>query len=413
MTEVSHRWRPDRIAATARRRTAVDQPGRVDDLEVPAGDDVELVHDVVVEARVARAADVPGRAVVGEDHPVALERLGDGPGVGREARRVIRRLEPDAQPHRRERRRGRVAGVVAGRIDVGLAGAVGREPQRVADRPGGDLVVADETGQDRQAGRIGARPAGRPEGVGAQVPGRAAPGVPAAARLRCREQLEQPARVLVDHEDVPVGAALDLRGRRDRIADLVGLVGVLEGDRRARRRRGDDLPRDAVAGVRAEVHVQPAVEADRADHRGRVRRDLAAVDADVPDVVDGEDRARRRARHGRRLDLANARHPRSLAAGAGGGCRRRPGRCRPERHDDDQGERPRTEGTTAQGRRHARTVPAARSGRDGTEVPSPMHRGQVQASTGSHRQSGNASGPRSLSSRASPAASSGGSQLYG
>ena len=41
--------------------------------------DVELVHDVVVEARVAHAADVPGRAVVGQDHAVALERLGDDP----------------------------------------------------------------------------------------------------------------------------------------------------------------------------------------------------------------------------------------------------------------------------------------------------------------------------------------------
>ena len=59
---------------------AVDQPGGVDDFEVAPGDDVELVQDVVVEARVARAADVPGRAVVGQDHPVALEGLGDRRG---------------------------------------------------------------------------------------------------------------------------------------------------------------------------------------------------------------------------------------------------------------------------------------------------------------------------------------------
>ena len=56
---------------------------------------------------------------------------------------------------------------------------------------------------------------------------------------------------------------LDERSRRDRIADVVGLVGVVEGHGRARRRRRDDLVRDAVAGVRAEVHVQPAVQPDR------------------------------------------------------------------------------------------------------------------------------------------------------
>ena len=35
---------------------AVDQPGRVDDLEVVPGDDVELVHDVIVEMGIAGAA---------------------------------------------------------------------------------------------------------------------------------------------------------------------------------------------------------------------------------------------------------------------------------------------------------------------------------------------------------------------
>ena len=46
--------------------------------------------------------DVPGRPVVGEDHPVALEGDGDDPRLRREAGRVERRLEPDAQAHRRQ-----------------------------------------------------------------------------------------------------------------------------------------------------------------------------------------------------------------------------------------------------------------------------------------------------------------------
>ena len=91
-------------------------------------------------------------------------------------------------------------------------------------------------------------------------------------------------------------AALDQRRGRDRVADVVGVLVVVEGDGRARRRRGHDLVRDAVAGVRPEVHVQPAIEADRGDHRRRVGRDGAAVDPDVPDVVGGEDRAARGAR---------------------------------------------------------------------------------------------------------------------
>ena len=68
-----------RHATRGTRLRSVDQPRRVDDLEVTTGDDVQLVHHVVVEVRIAHAADVPGRAVVGQDHPVALERVRDDP----------------------------------------------------------------------------------------------------------------------------------------------------------------------------------------------------------------------------------------------------------------------------------------------------------------------------------------------
>ena len=57
---------------------------------------------------------------------------------------------------------------------------------------------------------------------------------------------------------------------------MVGILVVVEGDGRSWGRRGHDLVRDAVSGIRPEVHVQAAVEADRGDHRGRVRGDRRA-----------------------------------------------------------------------------------------------------------------------------------------
>ena len=86
----------------------------------------EAVQVVVRPARIGRARDVPGRAVVGEDHPVALERLEHDARLRREAADVEARLEPDAQAHRRQRRVVRVARVVARRVDVGAAASAAR-----------------------------------------------------------------------------------------------------------------------------------------------------------------------------------------------------------------------------------------------------------------------------------------------
>ena len=67
------------------------------------------------------------------------------------------------------------------------------------------------------------------------------------------EQLEEATCVAIDHQDVPVAgrirSAFDERVRRDRIADLVGLVVVVEGDSRAGCRRRDHLVRDAISSV--------------------------------------------------------------------------------------------------------------------------------------------------------------------
>ena len=74
---------------------------------------------------------------------------------------------------------------------------------------------------------------------------------------------------------------------------------------------------------------RPAVEADGRDQRRGVRRDGAAVDPDVPDVVGGEDRAGRRARQ-RRASPGPAVGGGGGGGGGGvGGSRRRAGGWRP------------------------------------------------------------------------------------
>ena len=49
---------------------------------VGAGYPVQRPQVVVVEARIGGAADVPGGAVVGQDHAVALQRDGDHARLG-------------------------------------------------------------------------------------------------------------------------------------------------------------------------------------------------------------------------------------------------------------------------------------------------------------------------------------------
>ena len=135
-----------------------------------------------------------------------------------------------------------------------VTGAVNRSAWRI--RPGGELVVADEAGQDRQAGRVGRRPVQRAERVRVEIPLRARPGLPGAVDLLRAVQLVQAAGVLVDHQDVAVRAVLDERRVRDRVRAGIGLVVVVERHRAPGRLAVDDLVRDAVALVRPEVHVE-------------------------------------------------------------------------------------------------------------------------------------------------------------
>ena len=75
-------------------------------------------------------------------------------------------------------------------------------------RPCLHLLVAGEQRQDRQARRVGARPARRAQLRLAQAPGRARARRPAAALLAQGEQLEQLAAVAVDEQRVAVAVGL-------------------------------------------------------------------------------------------------------------------------------------------------------------------------------------------------------------
>ena len=145
-------------------------------------------------------------------------------------------------------------------------------------RPLRDVLVAGEAGQDRQAGRVGGRPAGRAKLVRAEIEDRARAGLPATAAGRVEgEQLVELAAVAVDDQRVPVAvraaAALDRDVRRDRVRALVRLVRVLERDAGLRLRAADDRDRDpdrpAFPEPGAEVGVHVVVDADRRRRSGR------------------------------------------------------------------------------------------------------------------------------------------------
>ena len=165
----------------------------------------------------------------------------------------------------------------------------------MVDHAAARLVVAGEAGKDRQAGRVCGGPAGGPNPVREQAPGRTGPGMPVAALLREAAELVEAAGAAVEQERVVVAAALDVDALRDRVADVVALVVVLEGDARPRRLASDDVEGDAdrraFPEAGAEVSVKPGVDADRGDERRRVGGNRQAVDTPVPRIRLREDGA--------------------------------------------------------------------------------------------------------------------------
>src|SRR5689334_1610807 len=239
---------------------AVRTGGALDYLEGAAGNALQLIEVLVVPAAVATAAEEPVGSVVGDDHAVALERFGDHAGAAAEAAEPVARPEPQARPHRRRACARRVAGAVRGGMEPSVPGAVEGDADRVFEVARGDLVIADEAGEDRQPGGIGRGPRVRPAGARAQVPARARVGIPMpAAGLEERPvELVERAAGAVDDEHVTIAvaafAALDRRGLRHRERSRVALVavgGVV--DRKLRLAGVDDGVGEAIGAGRAEV----------------------------------------------------------------------------------------------------------------------------------------------------------------
>jgi hypothetical protein len=112
-----------------------------------------------------------------------------------------------------------------------LAGLRHGEAQGVMDGAGGDLVVAGEAGEDRQAGGVGGGPGVRVLVVGGHIPDGCGGGAPLAAGEMSIAELIEPAAILFDHEHVTVavagfGVTLDESGRADGHRTRVAFGGV-------------------------------------------------------------------------------------------------------------------------------------------------------------------------------------------
>src|SRR6185295_3310721 len=152
-------------------------------LEVASGDGPEGPGLRVGEAGVGCPGEPEARAaaIVGDEHPVLLERPEDDLHPPAEAGDVDVALQPDAQPHRGAIRahRARSGGMGRG-PDEPLLAVAHHEPEGVGDVPRVDLVPADQAREDGEAGGVGGGPAEGPGVVGPEVPLRAVGSVPGA-----------------------------------------------------------------------------------------------------------------------------------------------------------------------------------------------------------------------------------------
>ena len=194
---------------------------------------------------------------------------------------------------------------MAGRPDEGRIGGLGGHADGVGDGARLHLVVAHQTGEDREARRVGRRPAAGPQGVGLEVPDRP------RARRRARRavlgvvELVQGAGGRVDHEGVAVAGRLGPSfyggGGPERVRARVALRGVLEGDVHqglgGRHHRVGNAVGGAGVARGTEVRVQVGGGAVHAGHPlGAVGVDRQLRDVRVPHVVGREHGTVRRTR---------------------------------------------------------------------------------------------------------------------
>ena len=154
------------------------KPGNVHHFKIRSVQAAQIVQVVIVPARIRRAGKEPGRAVIGDHHAVLLERAQDDLVGRRKAGNIEVRAQPEANAHGRILRPGQARRVMPRGPHERAPGLRNRKTQRVADLARQDLVIADQAGEDRQAGRIGRGPA---------------PTAAARSRAGCRSHPNRPA----------------------------------------------------------------------------------------------------------------------------------------------------------------------------------------------------------------------------
>ena len=139
---------------------------------------------IVVPAFIRDPANIPGRAIVGQDHPVFLKGAQDHLHFGRITREIKTGLEAKTLAHGGNLGFRVPRGVMPGRPDIFPPGDWRRKAEGMSDFPGGHFFETDQTRQDREAGGIGRGPGFRPQFIGIQIELGTGPGLPGSVGLR-------------------------------------------------------------------------------------------------------------------------------------------------------------------------------------------------------------------------------------
>jgi hypothetical protein len=272
--------------------------GHLDDVEIGSLNVAEIVEVGIVPAIIGSAAEVHGRAIVGEDEAVFLEGVENDLIGGRETGDVERRFEAEAHAHGWSVLVGRVGGPVRGGRNESRGCALNREANSVLDGAGGDFVVANEAGEDGEAGGVGAGPGVRALLVGEKIPNGAGAYVPLRGlRIGAVELVEETIGTVEDEDVAIAGAgirvALNGSGERNGHGSgiALGTVGsVVDGNEGLR--AVDDGVGDAHGGAviqtGAEIGMQANGIANEIEEVGGVGIDGRGRDVFVPEIVGRE-----------------------------------------------------------------------------------------------------------------------------
>ncbi len=166
-------------------------------------------------------------------------------------------FEPQPKTHRWQTGIGAAGGIMRGRVDKAHLCLLNREAQCMGDHARLDFVVAHQSGENRQASRIGGSPGIRPQRVGVQVEHSARTGIPARSDVAGMVQFIQLAVIFIDNQRMPVAARLNGRVGRKWIRAWIALVrrfGEVYGHKWLC--AGNDDIRNAVGWVAAKIRME-------------------------------------------------------------------------------------------------------------------------------------------------------------